>query len=288
VLEWEALEEALGRAECAEGGGGCGGGGRRARANDEVKEGGGGGGGRRGSSTEEVVEVVKETKVEEEVGEVNRTVGRTRWYTKSVARSGGGGGGSGGASSSGNGLSELRKRARAISTRWLLRDAAQVAADRWEQAEEAAAAAEGVAAAAEEGAAAAAEAEEAAAAAEAAAEAVAEAEDAAQYGALVRSRLPALAGRAYRRDIAAGARRALRAVTSPPSDSGLLPIQVNQQDATFDAASPLTLGARGDSYYEYLLKHWLHSGKPPGAGGVSYLLSNIPSSTFKPSVPETT
>ena len=40
--------------------------------------------------------------------------------------------------------------------------------------------------------------------------------------------------------------------------------------AVFDRASTLTLGARGDSYYEYLLKHWLHAGKPAG-GERSYL-----------------
>lgn len=91
--------------------------------------------------------------------------------------------------------------------------------------------------------------------------------------AFARSNLAALAGRRYRRDIAIGARRAFHAVTDAtwlPANDGLVPNAVSSGTAVFDRASTLTLGARGDSYYEYLLKHWLHEGKPAG-GERSYL-----------------
>ncbi|KAE9044493.1 Endoplasmic reticulum mannosyl-oligosaccharide 1,2-alpha-mannosidase [Phytophthora rubi] len=42
--------------------------------------------------------------------------------------------------------------------------------------------------------------------------------------------------------------------------NGLLPVQINQQSGKI-TASKITLGANGDSYYEYLLKQWLLSGK---------------------------
>ena len=42
------------------------------------------------------------------------------------------------------------------------------------------------------------------------------------------------------------------------------------ETAQFDRRSAITLGARGDSYYEYLLKHWIHSGRPAG-GEAAYL-----------------
>ena len=90
---------------------------------------------------------------------------------------------------------------------------------------------------------------------------------------VARSNLAALAGRRYRRDIAIGARRAFHAVTDAtwlPANDGLVPNAVSSGTAVFDRASTLTLGARGDSYYEYLLKHWLHEGKPAG-GERSYL-----------------
>ena len=41
---------------------------------------------------------------------------------------------------------------------------------------------------------------------------------------------------------------------------GLAPIYVNPQSGAF-VGFQITLGARGDSYYEYLLKQWLLSGK---------------------------
>ncbi|KAL4164614.1 hypothetical protein KRP22_004478 [Phytophthora ramorum] len=42
--------------------------------------------------------------------------------------------------------------------------------------------------------------------------------------------------------------------------NGLLPVQLNQQNGKI-TQSKITLGANGDSYYEYLLKQWLLSGK---------------------------
>jgi mannosyl-oligosaccharide alpha-1,2-mannosidase len=43
--------------------------------------------------------------------------------------------------------------------------------------------------------------------------------------------------------------------------SGLVPIFVNPATGKFTASSRVTLGARGDSYYEYLLKQWIQSEK---------------------------
>ncbi|XP_022919358.1 endoplasmic reticulum mannosyl-oligosaccharide 1,2-alpha-mannosidase [Onthophagus taurus] len=42
---------------------------------------------------------------------------------------------------------------------------------------------------------------------------------------------------------------------------GLVPIFINPQSGEFRSYSTITLGARGDSYYEYLLKQWLQTGK---------------------------
>ena len=87
------------------------------------------------------------------------------------------------------------------------------------------------------------------------------------------STLPALAGRWYRRDIASGARRAFVAVADAvwhPDNDGLVPSAVSAGTAAFDRGAAVTLGAHGDSYYEYLLKHWLHAGKPEG-GEAAYL-----------------
>lgn len=46
-----------------------------------------------------------------------------------------------------------------------------------------------------------------------------------------------------------------------PKRAGLVPIFVNADTGSFRPGSTITLGARGDSYYEYLLKQWLQSGK---------------------------
>lgn len=43
---------------------------------------------------------------------------------------------------------------------------------------------------------------------------------------------------------------------------GLVPIFINANSGTFRSFATVSLGARGDSYYEYLLKQWLQAGKP--------------------------
>jgi len=42
---------------------------------------------------------------------------------------------------------------------------------------------------------------------------------------------------------------------------GLVPIFINANSGKFRPYSTITMGARGDSYYEYLLKQWLQTGK---------------------------
>lgn len=42
---------------------------------------------------------------------------------------------------------------------------------------------------------------------------------------------------------------------------GLVPIFINANTGQFRSYSTITVGARGDSYYEYLLKQWLQTGK---------------------------
>lgn len=44
---------------------------------------------------------------------------------------------------------------------------------------------------------------------------------------------------------------------------GLVPIFINANTGTFRSFSTVSLGARGDSYYEYLLKQWLQGGQRP-------------------------
>ena len=46
-----------------------------------------------------------------------------------------------------------------------------------------------------------------------------------------------------------------------PKKSGLVPIFINANSGQFRSSATITLGARGDSYYEYLLKVWLLTGK---------------------------
>ncbi|XP_067661758.1 endoplasmic reticulum mannosyl-oligosaccharide 1,2-alpha-mannosidase-like isoform X1 [Haliotis asinina] len=50
-------------------------------------------------------------------------------------------------------------------------------------------------------------------------------------------------------------------VHSLPKTSGLVPIFINAQSGNFRQSGTITVGARGDSYYEYLLKQWIQSGK---------------------------
>lgn len=49
-----------------------------------------------------------------------------------------------------------------------------------------------------------------------------------------------------------------------PKTDGLVPIFINANTGTFRTFSTISLGARGDSYYEYLIKQWLQIGKEPG------------------------
>lgn len=42
---------------------------------------------------------------------------------------------------------------------------------------------------------------------------------------------------------------------------GLLPIRISQNPPYTYQGSPMSVGAEGDSFYEYLLKQWLHTGK---------------------------
>ncbi|XP_014671533.1 PREDICTED: endoplasmic reticulum mannosyl-oligosaccharide 1,2-alpha-mannosidase-like [Priapulus caudatus] len=46
-----------------------------------------------------------------------------------------------------------------------------------------------------------------------------------------------------------------------PKFLGLVPMFINAQTGQFRSATTLTLGARADSYYEYLLKQWLQTGR---------------------------
>ncbi|GLH07710.1 Mannosyl-oligosaccharide alpha-1,2-mannosidase IA [Gryllus bimaculatus] len=46
-----------------------------------------------------------------------------------------------------------------------------------------------------------------------------------------------------------------------PKKEGLVPIFINANTGNFRTYSTITMGARGDSYYEYLLKQWLQTGK---------------------------
>ncbi len=42
---------------------------------------------------------------------------------------------------------------------------------------------------------------------------------------------------------------------------GLVPIFINADTGRFRQAAAITMGARGDSYYEYLIKQWIQTGK---------------------------
>lgn len=44
-------------------------------------------------------------------------------------------------------------------------------------------------------------------------------------------------------------------------NAGLAPIYINADSGEFRPGSHITFGARGDSYYEYLLKQWIQTGK---------------------------
>lgn len=42
---------------------------------------------------------------------------------------------------------------------------------------------------------------------------------------------------------------------------GLVPLFINANTGRFRSSATITLGARADSYYEYLLKQWLQTGR---------------------------
>ena len=50
-------------------------------------------------------------------------------------------------------------------------------------------------------------------------------------------------------------------VHDQPKNMGLVPTFINAQSGSFRVSGTITLGARCDSYYEYLLKQWIQSGK---------------------------
>ncbi|OWZ07364.1 Mannosyl-oligosaccharide alpha-1,2-mannosidase [Phytophthora megakarya] len=54
--------------------------------------------------------------------------------------------------------------------------------------------------------------------------------------------------------------------------NGLLPVQVNQHTGKI-TTSKITMGANGDSYYEYLLKQWLLSGKKDEKFKTQYMIA---------------
>ncbi|XP_045201287.2 endoplasmic reticulum mannosyl-oligosaccharide 1,2-alpha-mannosidase-like [Mercenaria mercenaria] len=50
-------------------------------------------------------------------------------------------------------------------------------------------------------------------------------------------------------------------VHDEPKKDGLVPIFINAQSGKLRNSGTISVGARGDSYYEYLLKQWLQTGK---------------------------
>lgn len=55
--------------------------------------------------------------------------------------------------------------------------------------------------------------------------------------------------------------RVSRYVHTLEKKDGLVPIYINPNTGQFRSYATITLGARGDSYYEYLLKQWIQTGK---------------------------
>lgn len=47
----------------------------------------------------------------------------------------------------------------------------------------------------------------------------------------------------------------------PGKNDGLVPMFINTNSGQFTHLGVYTLGARADSYYEYLLKQWIQGGK---------------------------
>mmetsp|Transcript_29211 Transcript_29211/g.58298 ORF Transcript_29211/g.58298 Transcript_29211/m.58298 type:complete len:332 (-) Transcript_29211:122-1117(-) len=59
---------------------------------------------------------------------------------------------------------------------------------------------------------------------------------------------------------AAAADRSMQAIITASGSRGLVPIYLSRDSAT-TVGNKISLGACGDSYYEYLLKHWVQTGK---------------------------
>ncbi|KAK9500040.1 hypothetical protein O3M35_001382 [Rhynocoris fuscipes] len=58
----------------------------------------------------------------------------------------------------------------------------------------------------------------------------------------------------------AASRVSLHVHTLPKTD-GLVPVFINPRTGLFQSYADIKLGARGDSYYEYLVKQWIQTGK---------------------------
>lgn len=52
---------------------------------------------------------------------------------------------------------------------------------------------------------------------------------------------------------------------------GLVPMFINTNSGQFTHQGIYTLGARADSYYEYLLKQWIQGGKKETQWGLAYI-----------------
>jgi len=52
-----------------------------------------------------------------------------------------------------------------------------------------------------------------------------------------------------------------RHIHTLPKLDGLVPIHITPSTGKFRSTAAISLGARGDSYYEYLLKQWIQTGK---------------------------
>ncbi|XP_077986058.1 endoplasmic reticulum mannosyl-oligosaccharide 1,2-alpha-mannosidase-like isoform X2 [Glandiceps talaboti] len=74
---------------------------------------------------------------------------------------------------------------------------------------------------------------------------------------------------------------------SLPKKDHLVPIFINANTGKFRTGSTITLGARGDSYYEYLLKQWIQTGQSEGKFKEEYnsAVDGIQEKLLKESVP---
>jgi len=57
------------------------------------------------------------------------------------------------------------------------------------------------------------------------------------------------------------AERVSRMIHDQHPPDGLVPIYINANTGKLRYQTTISLGARGDSYYEYLIKQWLQTGK---------------------------